>query len=66
MRNIRIMKQEKYFTLQEAAKILNVSERSMFRYIHGGRLKATKIGYWRIKEKDIEDFIKQSSNLSKK
>jgi len=58
------MKQEKYLTLQQAAKILNVSERSMFRYIHSGRLKAAKIGSWRIKEKDLEDFIKKSSNLS--
>ncbi|KND50676.1 MAG: hypothetical protein ABA06_04455 [Parcubacteria bacterium C7867-001] len=58
------MKQEKYLTLQEAAKILDVSERSMFRYIHSGRLKASKIGSWRIKEKDLEDFIKKSSNLS--
>lgn len=56
------MKQEKYLTLQQAAKILDVSERSMFRYIHSGRLKAVKIGSWRIKEKDIEDFIKKSSN----
>ena len=60
------MKQEKYLTLQEASKVLNVSERSMFRYIHSGRLKAAKIGYWRIREKDIEDFIKKSSNLPNK
>jgi len=59
------MKQEKYLTLQEASKVLNVSERSMFRYIHSGRLKASKIGSWRIKEKDLEDFISDSSNDQK-
>jgi len=57
------MKQEKFLSLKEAAKILNVSERSMFRYISSGRLKAAKIGCWRIKEKDIKEFVKQSSNI---
>jgi len=57
------MKQEKYLTLKEVSKILNVSERSMFRYIHSGRLKASKIGSWRIREKDLEDFIKESANI---
>lgn len=61
-----VMTKEKYLTLKDAMKILDVSERTMFRYIHSGRLKATKIGSWRIKEKDIEDFVKNSSNLSKK
>lgn len=60
------MKQEKYLTLRQVAKILDVSERSMFRYIHSGRLKATKIGFWRIKEEDLKNFVKQSSNTSKK
>jgi excisionase family DNA binding protein len=56
------MKQEKFLTLKETVKILNVSERSMFRYISSGRLKAAKIGSWRIKEEDIEEFIKKSFN----
>lgn len=60
------MKQEKYLTLQQAAKILDVSERSMFRYIHTGRLKAIKIGSWRISEKDLKEFIKESSNAHRK
>ena len=41
---------EKLYTTQEVAKILRVSERSVFRYIDDNKLKATKIGYWRISE----------------
>ncbi|TAJ13623.1 DNA-binding protein [Patescibacteria group bacterium] len=54
------MMQEKFLSLKDARKILGVSERSMYRYIHDGRLKAYKIGYWKIKEKDLQEFIEQS------
>ena len=59
------MTKEKFLSLEDARKILGVSERSMYRYIHTGRLKAYKIGYWKIKEKDIQDFIKKSSHKPK-
>lgn len=52
---------EKLFTLQEVAKMLRVSERSVFRYIHSGKLKATKIGYWRIMDKDLKSFLQQGT-----
>ena len=55
----------KFLTLKEVAARLRVSERSIFRYIHSGKLKATKIGYWRISEKDFEQFIRRNSNLKK-
>ncbi|OGI90353.1 hypothetical protein A3B01_02270 [Candidatus Nomurabacteria bacterium RIFCSPLOWO2_01_FULL_41_52b] len=55
---------EKFFKLGEIAKLLRVSERSVFRYIHSGKIKATKIGYWRISRKDVQDFIKKNSNLT--
>ena len=60
------MTKEKFLSLQDARKILGVSERSMYRYIHGGRLKAYKIGYWKIKEQDLQEFIKQNSFEPKK
>lgn len=56
----------KLLTLKEVAKYLRVSERSVLRYISSGRLNAAKIGYWRISEKSLEDFIKQNSNYKKK
>lgn len=60
------MTKEKFLSLEDARKILGVSERSMYRYIHDGRLKAYKIGYWKLKEQDLKKFIKQSSFESKK
>ena len=60
------MTNEKFLSLEEARKILGVSERSMYRYIHDGRLKAYKIGYWKIKEQDLQAFIKQSFHKPKK
>lgn len=60
------MKEEKFLTLEEVRKILGVSERSVYRFIDSGQLKAYKIRYWRIKERDLADFIENRSNLSRK
>ncbi|MBP9782138.1 MAG: helix-turn-helix domain-containing protein [Candidatus Pacebacteria bacterium] len=57
---------EKLLTLREVATRLRVSERSVFRYIHSKRLMATKVGYWRIKEADLQKFLKENSNLRKR
>ena len=48
---------DKFLTLKEVARVLRVSERSIFRYIDAGKLKATKIGYWRIAEADLKKFV---------
>ena len=57
---------DKLFTLKETAKILRVSERTIMRYLKSGKLKASKVGQWRIKESDLEKFLKQNSNVKKK
>lgn len=54
---------EKFLTLKEVAKKLRVSERSIYRYIGLGKIKATKIGYWRINEKDVAKLVSTNSNL---
>ncbi len=53
---------EKLYNLKETAKLLRVSERSVFRYIHNGKLRATKIGYWRISENDLKKFLQENYN----
>ncbi|NLJ49785.1 MAG: helix-turn-helix domain-containing protein [Candidatus Atribacteria bacterium] len=53
-------------TIKEVADYLRVSERSVLRYIEAGRLKAIKVGYWRVKESDLQKFINQNSNELKK
>ena len=53
---------DKLLTIKEVAKYLRVSERSVNRYIESGRLKASKIGQWRIKESNLEEFLNKYSN----
>ena len=57
---------DKLLTIKEVAKILRVSERSVNRYIESGRLRASRIGQWRIKESDLEKFLDKNSNKAKK
>lgn len=53
---------EKLLTIEEVATILRVSTRSVNRYIESGKLKASKIGVWRIKQSDLDNFLEQTSN----
>jgi len=57
---------DKLFTIEEVAKILRVSGRSVTRYIESGKLKASKIGVWRIKESDLNAFLEKTSNAKKR
>lgn len=54
---------DKLLTIKEVAEILRVSERSVNRYIEAGKLKASKIGQWRISKKDLEDFLNKTKNI---
>ena len=56
------MDKDKFFTVQEVAKKLRVSERSVMRYIKAKKLRAIKIGQWRIKEIDFSKFLMSNSN----
>lgn len=59
------MPKNKFLTVKEVADYLVVHERTVYRYIKAKKLKATKIGSWRITVGDIQDFIKRSSNIKK-
>lgn len=51
----------KLLTIAEVARILKVTERTVYNYIKGGSLKAAKIGkIWRIKATDLEMFIEEA------
>ena len=54
--------EEKLLTVKEVAEILRVSERTIMRYIYSKRLKATKVGQWRIAQGDVDSCIKKNSN----
>ncbi|MBI3335592.1 MAG: helix-turn-helix domain-containing protein, partial [Candidatus Portnoybacteria bacterium] len=53
----------KLLTIEEVAEVLRVSTRSVTRYIESGRLTASKIGVWRIKQSDLDDFLNKTSNI---
>jgi len=57
---------DKLLIIKEVAKILRVSERSVNRYIESRKLKASKIGQWRISQKDLEEFLQKTKNIKKR
>lgn len=57
---------DKLLTIEEVAEILRVSERSVNRYIVSSKLKASKIGWWRIKQSDLDKFLEETSNQKRK
>ena len=54
---------DKLLTIEETAEILRVSTRTVIRYIDSGRLKASRLGTWRIKNSDIEKMLEETSNI---
>ncbi len=51
-----------FITVDRAAEILGVTEKSVREFIAKGELKAAKIGQWKIREEDLRDFIGARSN----
>lgn len=60
--NVHKTMPEKLHNLKEVAKMLSVSERSVYRYIHSKRLRASKVGYWRISDDDVKKFLADNAN----
>jgi len=58
-------KTDKLLNIEEVAEVLRVSTRSVIRYIESGKLKASKIGVWRIKQSDVDVFLEDTSNQNK-
>jgi len=56
---------DKLLTIREVVKYLRVSERSILCYIEAGRLRASRVGQWRIQESDLDKFLKENSNYKK-
>lgn len=52
-----------FLTVKEVAEQLQIAERTVYRYIEDGRIRATKIGAWRIEETDLRAFIAASTNI---
>lgn len=55
-----------YLTVEQVAKSLGLSEKTVRKYINEGELKAFKLGTsWKITEQDLQTFIQTKSNIQK-
>ncbi len=52
-----------YLTVEEVAKQLDLSEYRVRELIREKQICAVKIGQWRVKPEDLDEFIKSRSNL---
>jgi excisionase family DNA binding protein len=57
---------ERLLTLDEAAEKLQVDKESIRNYLTSGKLKGHKIAgwMWRVKEKDLEAFVEENTNVT--
>jgi excisionase family DNA binding protein len=53
----------KYLTVPDAAKKLDITEEWVRDLISRKQIKAYKIGQWKIKPKDLEEFIDSRKNV---
>ena len=54
-------KKGKLLRIEEIASKLNVSQKSVRRYIHSGKLKSNKIGgVHRVEESELDYFVQKS------
>ena len=51
-----------YLTVRKIAKQLGLTEYRIRELIREKQIRATKIGQWRIKPEDLEEFIKARTN----
>jgi len=54
---------KKYLTVRDVAKKLGLTEEWIRDLIAKKEIKAIKIGQWRIKKDDLENFMKSRTNV---
>jgi len=52
-----------YLTVEEVAKQLGLSEYRVRELIREKQIRAVKIGQWRVKPEDLDEFIKSRYNV---
>ena len=53
------------YTLDEVAKIMKVTKRTLYNYIKMGTLNAVKMGkYWRVSEESLQAFISSGTPVA--
>lgn len=56
------MSLKKHLTVRQVAEELGLTEYRIRQLIREKQIRATKIGQWRIKPEDLEDFIQRRTN----
>jgi len=59
--NVEASRMDKFLTVKEICGILKVKRGTAIRWIQTGRLRAFKPGggrFWRIRERDLREFVK--------
>ena len=51
-----------HLTVEQVAKQLGLTEYRVRELIREKQIRATKIGQWRVKPEDLEEFIKSRTN----
>ena len=53
------------YTLNELEDLLQVTRRTLYNWIKGGKLKAFRVGKeWRVTREALNDFMQESSNTA--
>jgi excisionase family DNA binding protein len=58
----RVMTIKDYLTVRQASKQVGLTEYRIRQLIREKQIRATKIGQWRIKPEDLEEFIRARTN----
>jgi len=53
---------KRHLTVEQVARQLGLSEYRVRELIREKQIRATKIGQWRVKPEDLENFIKARTN----
>lgn len=54
---------EKYYSLNEAIELLDISKEYLYRLLRAGKIKGAKIGNrWRIPESELRKVLKEDEN----
>lgn len=52
-----------FYTVEEIAKILKISVRTVLQLIYDNKIRASKVGRsWRIEHSDLETYIEKNKN----
>ncbi|MCL4853805.1 MAG: helix-turn-helix domain-containing protein [Bryobacteraceae bacterium] len=54
-----------YYTVEEIAERIKVSQRSVYEWLRSGRLRGVRAGqFWRVSEPDLIQFLESSGEIA--